>query len=118
MKQIFYWVEIPTVNFDRAVDFYNSLLGIQLEKVDCGTEKMAFLPNDAGAIFWAPEFKPSQDGLLVSMNCGTDIDGWIKRVEANGGKIVRPKCKIEVEGRGWFALFLDTEGNRLSLYGE
>jgi len=118
MKQIFYWVEIPTVNFDRAVDFYNSLLGVKLEKVDCGTEKMAFLPNDAGAIFWAPDFKPSQDGLLVSMNCGTDIDGWINRIEANGGKIVRPKTKIEVEGRGWFALFLDTEGNRLSLYSE
>jgi len=118
MKQIFYWVEIPTVDFDRAVDFYSLLLGVELEKVDCGTEKMACLPNDAGAIIWAPDYKPSENGVLVSMNCGRDIDGWIKRIAANGGKIVRPKTKIEVEGRGWFALFLDTEGNRLSLYGE
>ena len=27
-------------------------------------------------------------------------------------------AKIEAEGRGWFALFADTEGNQLGLYGE
>ena len=118
MKQIFYWVEIPAVDFDRAVDFYSLLLGVKLEKVDFETEKMACLPNDAGAISWTPDFQPSKNGVLVSMNCGIDIDGWIKRIEANGGKIIRPKTKIEAEGRGWFAHFLDTEGNRLGLYGE
>lgn len=118
MKKIFYWVEIPAVDFDRAVDFYNVLLGVELEKMDWETEKMACLPDDAGAISWAPDFHPSKDGVLVSMNAGNDIDGWIKRIEANGGTIVRPKTKIEAEDRGWFALFLDTEGNRLGLYGE
>jgi len=118
MKKIFYWVEIPAENFDRAVDFYDKLLGIKLEKVECESEKMACLPDDAGAISWAPDFKPSKDGVLASMNCGNDIDGWMKRIEKNGGKIIRPKTKIEVEGRGYFALFIDTEGNRLGLYGE
>lgn len=118
MKKIFYWVEIPAANFDRAVNFYGKLMGVKLEGIDCGTEKMACLPNDAGAIFWAPDFKPSKDGVLVSMNAENDIDGWIERVKANGGTIDRPKTKIEVEGRGYFALFIDTEGNRLGLYGE
>lgn len=118
MKKIFYWVEIPAANFDRAVNFYGKLMGVKLEGIDCGTEKMACLPNDAGAIFWAPDFKPSKDGVLVSMNAVNDIDGWIERVKANGGTIDRPKTKIEVEGRGYFALFIDTEGNRLGLYGE
>lgn len=118
MKKIFYWVEIPTVNFDRAVNFYSKLLDVELEGIDCGTEKMACLPDDAGAIFWAPDFKPSKDGVLVSINAENDIDGWIERVKANGGTIDRPKTKIEVEGRGYFALFIDTEGNRLGLYGE
>lgn len=31
MKRIFYWVEIPTVDFDRAVDFYSKLLNVKLE---------------------------------------------------------------------------------------
>jgi len=118
MKKIFYWVEIPTVDFDRAVDFYGKLLNVNLEKLDCETEKMACLPDDAGAVCWSPDFKPSKDGVLVSMNCGTDIDGWLKRIVEYGGEIVRPKTKIEVEGRGWFALFTDTEGNQLGLYGD
>ena len=118
MKKIFYWVEIPAVNFGRAVGFYSKLLGVELEGIDCGTEKMACLPDDAGAISWAPDFKPSRDGVLVHLNCGNDIDGWIGRVVANGGTIDRPKTKIEAEGRGYFALFIDTEGNRLGLYGE
>jgi len=117
MKNIIFWVEIPTVNFDRAVDFYSLLLEVKLEKLDCGIEKMACLPNDAGAIFYSPDYKPSKDGVLVSLNAGNDLDGWMKKVEENGGKITLPKTKIEAEGRGWFALFIDTEGNRLSLYG-
>lgn len=118
MKNVFYWVEIPAVDFERAVHFYSQLLGVKLEGLDFGTEKMACLPNDAGAIFWAPNYKPSKDGVLVSLNAGTDLDGWIERVIANGGTLDRPKCKIEAEGRGSFALFIDTEGNRLGLYGE
>ena len=44
MKKIFYWVEIPAVDFDRAVNFYSKLLGVKLEGIDCETEKMAGLP--------------------------------------------------------------------------
>jgi predicted enzyme related to lactoylglutathione lyase len=40
----------------------------------------------------------------------------LSSVEANGGEIIRPKTKIEAEGRGYFALFADSEGNRLELY--
>jgi predicted enzyme related to lactoylglutathione lyase len=42
----------------------------------------------------------------------------LSAVEANGGKIVRSKTKIEAEGRGYFALFTDSEDNRLGLYSE
>jgi predicted enzyme related to lactoylglutathione lyase len=54
----------------------------------------------------------------VSLNCGNEIDEWLKLIVEYGGKITRPKTKIEAEGRGWFALFADTEGNQLGLYGE
>ena len=118
MKELISWVEIPAVDFNRAVDFYNHVFGLNLEPIDCGTEKMACLPGDAGAISFAPDFKPSVDGVLVSLNTGNDLDGTIKRIEIAGGKIIRPKTKIEVEGRGYFALFIDSEGNRLGLYGD
>ena len=118
MKKLVKWVEIPAENFDRAVGFYEKILNINLEKIDCGNEKMACLPGDEGAISYAEDFRPSSDGVLVSLDAGTDIDGMMRRIESAGGRIVRPKTKIEAEGRGFFALFTDSEGNRLGLYGE
>ena len=95
MKRIFYWVEIPTEDFDRAVDFYSKLLKVELEKLDFETEKMACLPHDAGAIIWAPDFKPSKDGVIVSLNCGNEIDEWLKLIVEYGGKSLVRKQKLK-----------------------
>ena len=117
MKKLIAWVEIPATDFQRAVKFYNAILNLDLNAMDFGHEKMAFFPNDEGAISFAPDFKPSRDGVLVSLETENDLDGTIKRVKANGGEIVQPKTKIEAEGRGYFALFIDSEGNKVGLYG-
>lgn len=42
----------------------------------------------------------------------------MEKLIKNGGSAVRPKTKIEAEGRGWFALFTDSEGDRMGLYGD
>ena len=115
MEKVIAWVEIPTENFGRAVEFYNEVL--KLKPMDFGSEKMACLPNDEGAIIFADGFKPSKQGAIVSFNAGNDLDGCLDRVEQNGGSIIRGKTKIEAEGRGYFAHFTDTEGNRVGLYG-
>lgn len=117
MKKLISWVEIPAAEFARAVKFYNSILEIELEEFDCGTEKMACFPSGEGAISFAAGFNPSKDGVLVSLNTGNDLDNTILRVEQNGGTIVQSKTKIQVEGRGYFAVFIDSEGNKVGLYG-
>lgn len=117
MQKLISWVEIPATDFDRAVDFYNAVFELNLEKMDFGQEKMACLPNDEGAISFAPGFEPGKNGVLVSFNAGDDLDGVIERISRNGGEIVQPKTKIEAENRGSFALFADSEGNRVGLYG-
>ena len=111
------WVEIPAENFERAVEFYNSVFDWEMEPMDWGTEKMACLPNDEGAISFAPGFKPSKNGVLVSLN-SDDLEETLAKVKANGGSVVQPKTKIEAEGRGYFATFYDSEGNKIGLYGE
>ena len=111
------WVEIPAENFERAVEFYNSVFGWGMEPMDWGTEKMACLPNDEGAISFSPGFKPSKNGVLVSLN-SDDLKETLSKVKANGGSVVQPKTKIEAEGRGYFATFYDSEGNKIGLYGE
>jgi len=117
MKKLISWVEIPAENFERAVKFYNTFLGVKLNVIDCGTEKMACFPNDEGAISYAPDFNPSKDGVLVSLNMEDGLDEAIDVIKRNGGTIVNPKTKIEAEGRGYFALFMDSEGNKVGLYG-
>jgi uncharacterized protein len=118
MEKLVTWVDIPAADFKRAVKFYNAVLGIELKAFECGTEKMACFPSGDGAISFAPGLNPSKEGTLVSLNTGNDLDGAIRRVVENGGTIVHPKTKIEVEGRGYFALFIDSEGNKVGLYGD
>lgn len=118
MKKLIAWIEIPVENFERAVKFYTSVLKIELQVIDCGEEKMACFPNGEGAISYAPDFKPSKNGTLVSLNVDKELESSIERIKENGGSIVHPKTKIEAEGRGYFALFIDSEGNKVGLYGD
>ncbi len=118
MDKLISWIEIPAEDLHRAVDFYNAVLQTKLEISDYGQEKMAGFPHGEGAISQAPDFKPSKNGAIVSFNAKSDIDGTIERIKSAGGKVITGKTKIEAEGMGYFALFLDTEGNRVGLYGE
>jgi len=118
MEKFISWVEIPATDIHRAVDFYNSVLKADLQISDFGKEKMAGFPNGEGAISRAPGFKPSQQGAIVSFHVKEDVDSALERVKSNGGEVITEKTKIEAEGMGYFALFLDTEGNRVGLYGE
>jgi predicted enzyme related to lactoylglutathione lyase len=116
MVQLIQWIEIPTIDFDRAVNFYNQLLNIEMEKHDFGTEKMACFPSGEGAIIYEPNYKPSENGVIIHLHVADSIEQSITRIENLGGKLIKPKTKIEVEGKGFFAIFLDSEGNRLGLY--
>ena len=118
MEKFISWVEIPAKDLKRAVKFYNSVMQVDLQIADFGEEKMAGFPNGEGAITQAPDFHPSREGVIVSFNVKNDLDGAIERIKAGGGEIITGKTKIEAEGMGYFALFLDTEGNRAGLYGE
>ena len=122
MKKRIEFVEIPAADFERAVQFYETIFGVQLTICDsCEYEQMAFFPEEAVgpnlAISWSADFHPSLDGVLIHLNV-KDIQATLERVCLNGGKIVRPKTKIEVDGRGYFAMFSDSEGNTMGLYSE
>lgn len=122
MKNLIELIEIPAADFGRAVKFYETVLGIKLTVCDnCESEKMAFFwdfstkPNVA--ISWTADFHPSKDGVLVNLRVES-IEATLTLINANGGKTVRPKTKIEVDDMGYFAHFSDSEGNTLGLYAE
>ncbi|MDA3881171.1 MAG: VOC family protein [Prolixibacteraceae bacterium] len=118
MQKLISWVEIPAVDFNRAVEFYNSVFRLNFHKEDFGKEKMACFPNGEGAISCAPNFNPSESGVLVSMNAPDTIEATIRRIETNCGNILQPKTKIEAEGRDYFAICTDSEGNKIGIYGK
>jgi predicted enzyme related to lactoylglutathione lyase len=117
MKKLIEWVEIPSADFERAVKFYSSLLGVTLDVHECESEKMACLPGNEGAVVYADGYEPSRQGVVVSFNVGDGLDAAIRRVTEAGGEMVLPRTKIEAPGRDYFALFRDSEGNRMGLYG-
>ena len=116
MEKLISFVEIPAADFERAVEFYSQVMHLELKSVEGEHEKMAFFPGGEGAISYSPGFNPSRDGVLVSLNAGKDLDAVLGRVTAHGGKIERAKTKIQGEGMGYFALFIDSEGNKIGLY--
>ncbi|RHU21895.1 MULTISPECIES: VOC family protein [Parabacteroides] len=121
MKKLVSFFEIPAADFSRAVKFYEAVLNLKLNVLDCGTEKMAFFPEEEevtpGAISWAADFLPSKNGVLVSLNV-EDMEETLSCIKENGGSIVREKTKIESDCRGYFAMFSDSEGNTLGLYSD
>ena len=117
MNKLIAWVEIPSADFERAVKFYNSAFKLDLMPIDCGNgEQMACFPTGEGAIVYSSQAKPSENGAIVSFTVPDSIEAAISRIEQEKGKVVIPKTKIEVEGRGYFAVCIDSENNKIGLY--
>lgn len=114
------WFEIPALDLDRAVKFYETIFAIEMPRMEMGGA-MAFFPIDmgsgkvGGALMQSPYHKPSADGAVVYLNGNPDLDIVLGRIEAAGGKIVMPKTKITDE-IGYMAFFIDSEGNRVALH--
>jgi predicted enzyme related to lactoylglutathione lyase len=112
------WFDIPATDLDRALKFYNAVLGATMTRETHGETAMAVMPhtgNDvAGCIFADKESKPGKDGPLLYLNCQGRLDDAIAAVEKNGGKIISPKTPIGPYG--FRAVVLDSEGNRVALH--
>lgn len=112
------WFEIPAINFQQSVDFYNTIFGIEMERNFNGNYAMAFFPAEGGiggAVVAGPGSTPGDSGPLLYLNAGEDLSIVLDRVEPAGGRIVMPKTLINEES-GYFAVFIDSEGNKLALH--
>ncbi|KXT54935.1 VOC family protein [Bacteroides intestinalis] len=120
MKKLIAFFEIPATDFHRAIDFYETVLNMKLPTCECEEEKMAFFTEGdefVGAVSYASDFLPSEKGVLIHFNVD-DIEPTLETILKKGGKVVIPRTKIEAEGRGYFAVFVDTEGNRVGIYAD
>ncbi len=120
LKDYVSWFEIPAVNFAQAVNFYNKIYQINMETNVTETHSMAFFPiknGIGGAIVAGLGSLPSDKGPLLYLNGGNDLNDVLSLVEEAGGRVVMPKTLIS-EDAGYFAIFLDSEGNKLALHSK
>jgi hypothetical protein len=116
------WFEIPVSDMDRAIAFYQAVLGIELDRHTMGVLDMAWFPagpgpGAAGSLVRHEAFyRPSEDGTLVYFTSPTgDLANELASVEPAGGRVLVPKRQIS-EDVGFMAVFRDSEGNRVALH--
>jgi predicted enzyme related to lactoylglutathione lyase len=114
-------IEIPATDLKRAIAFYSTILGLTIEIVEMGDVLMGILPNEEGTVnvvlAQGSDYNPTTSGCIVYLNGGDDLQPILDKIEPNGGSILVPKTEISPE-MGYFALFIDTEGNQLGLHSE
>jgi predicted enzyme related to lactoylglutathione lyase len=103
--------EIDAKKPERAVEFYQKVFGWKIEKWEG--------PMDYWLIMTGKKGEPGIDGGLsrrteaqpstVNTIDVPSVDTYAKKIEGNGGKIIRPKQAVP--GVGWLAYFKDPEGN-------
>lgn len=115
------WFEIPAIDFDRAVKFYENALGISMHREVFAGDPNAFFAYTqgqgvGGSVVKADYAKPSAEGVVVYLNAGTraQLEASLGRVEAAGGAVLRPATDMgEI---GTIAFIRDTEGNQVGLH--
>ncbi len=120
MKNAINWFEIPVTDFERAKNFYETIIGAEMPPMQAMDMKSAFFPVDlesgaiGGCIVQGDGYTPSNSGALVYLSGGDDLNSILSKVENAGGKILLPKMGIGENG--FMAHFTDTEGNKVGLH--
>ena len=114
------WFDIYVDDLDRAVAFYETVLGHKLEDMGdpTGQSQMKSFPADmgvygaAGALTKSDHARPGVGGTIIYFSV-EDTAVEQARVAGAGGVVVRPKFSIGEFG--WITLCQDTEGNMFGL---
>jgi len=110
--------EIPVTDMDRAVGFYETVLGVRLTRRTVDGYEMAFFPRSdgapgaSGALAKGDVYVPSKAGAIVYFDV-PDIDAALGRAAGLGAKTLYPKT--DIGAGGIVAEVEDSEGNRLAL---
>ena len=119
MENLINWFEIPAADFNRAVSFYSAILELNINETEMFGTKMGFFPsngeNVTGAVVQGEDYKPSKDGVMVYLNGGNNLQILLDSVVNNQGEVLVPKTHISPE-IGYFAMFLDSEGNKMAVH--
>lgn len=113
------WFEIYVQDMARAKAFYESVLGVQLQRLGgLDLEMWAFpmqdgVPGASGALVKMDAIASGGNSIMVYFSCA-DCAVEAARALAAGGLVFREKFSIGPYG--FVALVADTEGNMIGLH--
>lgn len=114
------WFDIYVHDLDRAVTFYETVLGTKLTPLGdpTGETRMMSFPANmsaygaGGALVKSGHSQPGIGGTMVYFSV-EDCAVETSRVAAANGQVIRPKFSIGEFG--WVSICMDTEGNLFGL---
>lgn len=113
------WFELPAADFERSIRFYETVLETRLNREAMGPMQMAVFPHKApsptGAVVRAEGYVPNAQASVVYLNLSDDLAKPLARVAKAGGKVLVQKTALP-GGMGYYAQFLDSEGNRVGFF--
>ncbi len=118
LKDFVSWFEIPVYDIHRATAFYNAIYNMEMEVAYNGDFAMAYFPAEhgiGGALVQGPGCMPNDTGTLIYLNASFDMDNILARIDLSGGRVIMSRTLIS-DAAGSFALFIDSEGNRMALH--
>ena len=112
------WVEIAATDLERAKAFYTTVFNLEFQLIEMPDSRMYMFGapekmGSAGCLVKSAENKPSTDGTVIYFAC-ENVAVEAGKIEQAGGKLIVPKT--DIGEFGFFAQFIDTEGNRLGLH--
>jgi uncharacterized protein len=117
------WFEIPVLDMERAIDFYQKVFDVELQRNQLGDLDMAWFPmfedsmGASGSLVRKEDtYRPSMDGVLIYFTAHSgDAANELSRVEAAGGQVLLSKTLIS-DDVGYMGIIKDTEGNRIAVH--
>ncbi|MCT3804299.1 VOC family protein [Elizabethkingia anophelis] len=122
------WFEIPVSNTQRAKNFYETILNIEMNTqfIAETNETLTFFPYNpeviqatsgrvTGVLTESENNFPSRSGTIVYINASPNLQSVLDKVQPAGGELLSPVINIKA---GLIAFILDSEGNRIGLHSE
>ena len=118
MSKVAVWFEIPVTDMARAKQFYSNVTQSTFQDENMHGMKMSMFEGSetdtCGMLVEANGYVPSATGQVIYFGAD-DLTTILDRAIEQGSEVLVPKTHIG-EGKGYFAQFLDSEGNRIGLY--
>jgi predicted enzyme related to lactoylglutathione lyase len=118
MSKVAVWFEIPVTDMARAKQFYSEVTQSTFTDEDMPDMKMAMFDGSetdtCGMLVEAEGYVPSATGQVIYFGAD-DLSTVLDRAVKQGSEVLVPKTNIG-EDKGFFAHFIDSEGNRIGLY--